>query len=166
MALSYVNRSFRDFGGGIDQRSAPNSVPTAFSEDLVNVTTNSNGFIAKRPGYQGYYGYLPIRVKSITHTGTNIKFVLDDSIDISSIPSCPIVVQGLLSGSQSGDWSNSNNVEYYSTISTDVRTVLGTASSPVTVAESTHGVTSSDVFITLMDNSSDTACRSPTLKEC
>ena len=157
MALSYSNRSFRDFGGGIDQRSAPNSVPETFSEDLQNIVTNSNGFIAKRPGYQGYYGYLPIRVKSITHSGTDIKFVLDDAIDISSLSSSPIVVQGKLAGSQSGDWSNSDNVEYYSATASDVRTPLAAASSPVTVSESTHGVSSSDVFITLMDNSSDTS---------
>ena len=157
MPLQYQNRNFSDFGGGIDQRSAPNNVPETFSEDLQNVITNSNGFIAKRPGYQGYYGYLPIRVKSISHAGTDIKFVLDDSIDISSLSTCPIVVQGKLSGSQSGDWSNTDNVEYYSSISSDVRTDLVAAGSPVTVSESTHGVQTSDVFITLMDNSANTS---------
>ena len=36
MALNYVNRPFKDFGGGIDQRSAPNAIPETFSEDLQN----------------------------------------------------------------------------------------------------------------------------------
>ena len=157
MALNYVNRSFRDFGGGIDQRSAPNAVPQSHSEDLQNVITNSNGFVAKRPGYQGYYGYMPLRVKSITHSGTDIKFILDDSIDVSSLASCPLVVQGKLSSSQSGDWSNTDNVEYYSSSSSDVRTSLTTSGSPVTVSESSHGAETSDVFITLMDNSSNTS---------
>jgi hypothetical protein len=159
MALAYVNRSVKDFGGGIDQRSTPDSVPETFSEDLQNVITNSNGFLAKRPGYQGYYGYLPLRVKSISHSGTDIKFILDDSIDVSSIENCPIVVQGKLSGSQSGDWTNSDNVEYYTTASSDVRTDLTTSGSPVTVSESTHGVASSSVFITLMDNSANTSTK-------
>lgn len=157
MGLSYTNKSFRDFGGGIDQRSSPNSVPDTFSEDLINVVTNSNGFLAKRPGYQGYYGSIPIRIKSIAHSGTNISLILDSSIDVSSLPSSPIVVQGKLSGSQSGDWSNSNNAEYYSSFTSDVRTVLTAAGSPVTVGESTHGVQTKDVFITLMDNSSNTS---------
>lgn len=157
MALNYVNRAFRDFSGGIDQRSAPNSIPQSFSEDLQNVITSSNGFLAKRQGYQGYYGYLPLRIKSISHSGTSIKFSLDSSIDISSLASSPIVVQGKLSGAQSGDWSNTDNVEYYTDFTSEVRTSLPSAGSPVTVQEATHGVATSDVFITLMDNSADTS---------
>jgi hypothetical protein len=164
MALQYSNKSLRDFGGGIDQRSTPNNIPESFCEDIQNANTNSNGFISKRKGYQGYYGHLPLRVKSIIRDGTtSIKFVLDDSIDISSLPTCPIVVQGKLSGSQSGDWSDADNVEYYSASSTDVRTSLAASGSLVTVSESTHGVTSSEVFITLMDNSSDISSRDWTL---
>lgn len=157
MALNYVNRSFRDFGGGIDQRSAPNAVPQTFSEDIQNAVTNSNGFIAKRPGYQGYYGYLPIRINSIEHSGTDIKFTFDSSIDISALDSNPIVVQGKLAGAQSGDWSNTDNAEYYSSFSSDVRTALTTTGSPVSVSETKHGVQTDNVFITLMDNSSNTS---------
>lgn len=164
MALPYSNKSFKDLGGGIDQRSTPDNIPATFSEDLQNVVTNSDGFISKRPGFQGYYGYLPIRVTSITHSGTEIKFSLDSSVDVSSIDvsslySTPIVVQGKLSSAQSGDWSNTTNVEYYAGLSSNVRTSLPASGSPVTVVEDTHGIQTSDVFMTVMDNSANTSSR-------
>lgn len=156
MALNYVNRTFKDFGGGIDQRSAPNNIPQSFCEDIQNAVPNSNGQIAKRAGYQGYYGYIPIRVDSITHDGTSISLSLDSAIDVSDVVGTPIIVYGKLSSSQSGDWSNTLNAEYYTIATSTIRTTLEAAGSPVTVTEAKHGVSSSNAFITLLDNSDNT----------
>jgi hypothetical protein len=153
----YQTVSETDLARGIDARSTESRIPEGYAEDLTNVDTNSNGHLSKRPGYQGYYGYVPIRVTEISHSGTDITFTFDDSIDTSSLSGSPLVVYGLLSGAQSGDWSNSNNVEYYSTFSTDARKTYSTGSNTLSIAEADHGVDSADMLaeIVISDSASD-----------
>jgi hypothetical protein len=148
MAAAFQQISITDLSKGIDQRSAPNAIPEGYAEDLQNVITNSNGFLSKRPGYEGFYGYLPLRIKSIQHSGTNILFTLDSSINISNARSTPIVVYGKLSSAQTdGDWTNTNNGEYYLASADGVRSTLSAPSDTETVLQSVHGVALDEVLL-------------------
>lgn len=143
--------STQDFSRGIDQKSAPSNIPDGFSEDLINVVTDPNGFVSKRPGYEGFYGYLPIRITSIQHSGTNIYFTLDSSINVGNIIESPIVVYGKLSGAQSGDFSTTDAGAYYTTFTTGVRSTLDAPSDTVTVTDSIHGVLFDEVALDVVE---------------
>ena len=147
MASQYQQISITDLSKGIDQRSSPNAIPEGFAEDLRNVITNSTGQLAKRPGYEGFYGYLPMRIIQVVHTGNQITFSLDSSIDVSRTVSSPIVVYGKLSGTRSGDWSTTNNGEYYTSFTDSTRTTLTAALDTVDVPQTIHGVATDEVLI-------------------
>lgn len=156
MANQFQKINFRDLSRGIDQRSAPTSIPDGFAEDLQNVDTNSNGFLSKRPGYQGYYGYLPVRVLNIQHIDTSIVFTIDSSFDTTGVDNIPIVVYGRLSGSQSGDWSDSDNAEYYLIATVDLRYVLDSGSNTLTVPETETGINTDTQFAAVVASLSAT----------
>jgi len=94
MPLEFQKVTLKDLSRGIDARSAKNAIEPGFAEDLVNCETNSEGFLAKRPGYQGYYGYVPMRVLAVEQLGTALKFRLDTAMTILTATSSPIVVFG------------------------------------------------------------------------
>lgn len=139
--------SIQDFSRGIDQKSAPSNIPDGYSEDLVNVIVDSDGFAAKRPGYEGFYGYLPIRITSVQHSGTSIFFTLDSSINVANIIESPIVVYGKLSASQSGNFTTVAAGAYYTTFSSGTRSTLDPTSDTVVILESVHGVNTDDVAL-------------------
>lgn len=103
-----------NLGKGIDQFHPENRIPDGYWEDLLNCDPLPDGSISKRRGYQRYAGYVPIRVISVQHSGTNIDFTVDSSLDLTSLRSTPIVVYGRLSSSQSGDFSTTDVAKYYS----------------------------------------------------
>jgi len=146
----FTNVSIVDISRGVDQRSAPSAIPEGYSQTLQNVDTNSSGFLSKRPGYEGYYGYLPARVTAITHEGTEIKLTLGVGVNTSTLTSTPIIVYGKLSGAQSGDWSNVNNVEYYTSFTTDILDDLPASANSITVPETRHGVNTDNAFIGIL----------------
>lgn len=124
MAKQLQTIPFADFGSGIDQHSSPDNITDpSFVEDCTNVEVNGTE-IRKRKGYQGYYGYLPIRITRVVHSGTTITFHVDSSFDISALTGSPIVVYGQLSSTQSGDFTNLNQVVYYSTFTAASATTL------------------------------------------
>ena len=156
---NYQTISERDIARGIDARSSENLVPEGYSEDLLNVDTNSNGFLNKRPGYQGYYGYLPIRITQIQHTGTSIILTLDGSIDTTNITATPIVVYGKLGNpvgdTPAGDWSTTAGGQYYTIVSSDTRKLLIAGTNTLTVTESDHGNDTPWLFTQLVNSTSD-----------
>ena len=154
MAYNYSKVHVKDFGGGMDQRSGENAIPETFSEDLQDCITNSNGLLAKRPGFQGYYGFIPMRVTQIQHAGTDIIFSFDNALNIDDVSTTPIVVYGLLSGSQSGDWSNSNNVEYYASFTSGAVTTLLSADSALTKSNA-HETVDTFTQVVVKDSSTD-----------
>lgn len=147
MAKEYTNFSVKDISRGIDQRSAPSAIPEGYAQVLQNVDTNSSGFLSKRAGYEGYYGYLPVRVASVVQEGTEIRLLLGEGIDTTGLASTPIIVQGRLSSTQDGDWSSNNNTVFYPTFTTDVPDDLVASVGTITVPQGRHGVTTDDVFI-------------------
>lgn len=122
MASEFQRVALKDISRGIDARSSQNSVEPGFAEDLRNCDTNSQGTASKRKGYQGHYGYVPLRVEEIIHNGTNITFCFDDSVNFLNEESSPLVAYGkITTSSASGDFTTTNNVRYYSTFDIEAR---------------------------------------------
>lgn len=99
MSVKYVSVPHGDLGSGIDQLSAEDSITEGYSELLVNFDPIPEGYVSKRPGYQGAFGGMPVRVKEVVYTASNTaELVLDGSIDMTRIPSPthsrPIVAYG------------------------------------------------------------------------
>ena len=106
MAINITTIPETDFGGGIDSQSSPNQIQPGYIEDALNADPKPTGPIAKRKGYQGYGGNLPVRVKEVKGFNTDdiLQFTLDTSIDLSNTTPTPIVVFGKTSISTSGDF--------------------------------------------------------------
>jgi hypothetical protein len=137
MALNYFVSDYSDLSKGIDQRSTPNLIKDGYSQDLANVTTNSEGYLEKRKGYQGYYGYVPLRVQSVEYTSdltNNVIFYLDGSINLTQVDPTPIIVSGKLSNtSMDGDFVDSViQSAYYTTYTVD---------QPITIEDAPLGTT-------------------------
>lgn len=86
MPLQYVTVPHRDIAAGIDSRSRLNRLADGYSEELVNVDTSLEGHLAKRKGYQGYAGWLPVWIKTLVTSGPNYLITVDDSYDLSGFP--------------------------------------------------------------------------------
>jgi hypothetical protein len=161
MAYSFQKISERDLARGLDQRSTENTLQEGYAEVLTNVDTNSNGFLSKRPGYEGFYGAVPIRVRQVVGTAADdtIEFVLDTSINTAFLNSTPIVVQGrlnttLTSGTASGDWSSTDSVHYYTSFVTgipDTWTVLG---SPFELTNNRHQQNTDELLVGSLQSTS------------
>ncbi len=117
MALQFQVVPTKDLGAGEDAKSAPSSILAGYCESLLNVETNASGWLGTRKGYQGYYGWVPLRVGEIVHSGTSIRFRVGSTtlVDLSAIGSMPLVVYGKLpsadapGGGYAGDFSTAGN---------------------------------------------------------
>jgi hypothetical protein len=145
VAYQFTTISESDFGAGIDQQSAENKIQPGFVEDLVNGDPQAQGYISKRVGYQGVAGNIPVRVGRVDYTGTNLCFTLDTSantaIDLSTVRSSPLLVQGRLSQTCTGDFSTSDASHYYTAFTLDVTTTLYSSPSEQTlvIPAGSHG---------------------------
>lgn len=162
MALQYISVPELDLGQGIDQLSAENKLPPGYSESLVNFDPTPEGYLQKRVGYQGYAGFLPVRVERIEYlTGStnNLCFYLDSSVDVSSIDlssirSTPLILYGKTSEAHSeGDLTTTNSVHYYPSFSSDVRRTLVPGTGTLLIEESEHGQ-GSKVFVGITESTS------------
>lgn len=122
MTVNKVSITRKDLARGIDSFSAKGSIPEGFAEDLQNVDTNANGRLATRPGYEGVYGWMPLRIREVRHVGTKIRFYLDEAttIDLDRATTGPLIARGRLSGATtnqplpSNDFAvGSDSVHYY-----------------------------------------------------
>jgi hypothetical protein len=146
--MNFITVSESDLGAGIDQQSAESRIQPGFSEDLVNVDPQAEGYLAKRPGYQGVAGYVPVRVSSIQYSGTSLCFTLDASVDLTGVTSSPIVVYGRTSGSGSPvpnlpfqPYSSAvpNKGEYFPSFEVDDKKVLLAANTSLVITATEHG---------------------------
>jgi hypothetical protein len=120
VSYDFQTITIKDFGGGIDQKSSENAIKPSYSERLENVVTNSNGTLSKRPGYEGYFGWLPLRVKSVQKTSgsTDIKIFFDSAVSLRNIVPTPVIIYGRLSVASiaDGDFQTASEYgHYYST---------------------------------------------------
>jgi hypothetical protein len=138
-------------GQGIDQLSSEDLIPEGYSEKLVNCDPTPEGYLTKRPGYQGVWGGLPVRVQRVDYsTSGAIQLTLDESIDLSGIPSFthsrPVVAYGRTSASNSnspaGDFPvGSDAGHWYSSFSADPRlAVAATSTTVLSMLESATGI--------------------------
>ena len=157
MPTNYVQVTRKDLGKGIDSFSAKGSIPPGFAERLENVDTNANGQLTTRKGYEGYYGWLPLRVTEVEHLGTKIRFKLDSAnvIDFSVTKKGPIVVYGKLSSAQSGDFTDSDSVHYYPTFDVIAKDGLTPPSGTLTKTNDQVGADTSDIWVGLTRSDSD-----------
>lgn len=154
MALQSTDVLKRHLARGIDSYSARSAILDGFAEDLLNFDLSSSGQLHKRKGYEGYLGWVPLRVKSIAHSGTAIRLTFDDSqsIDLAEVGIGPLVVQGKLpsddapGGGYAGDFSTTNQVHYYTDYTISNRETLTAYSSTLTKTESQHGISSPYIF--------------------
>lgn len=169
MPIQYTTVQEGDFSHGIDVRSAENQIAEGYVRDLLNADVIEKR-VRKRPGYQGYAGNIPVRVTGLQYVdATNqICFTLDSAVsldqsdvDLNAIRSTPIVVYGRSSSISSGGpfTTAGDTVRYYSALSIPTRKVLlATSSAPpfesLTIPESEHGITTTNMFVSLVESTS------------
>lgn len=154
--INKVSVTRKDLARGIDTFSAKGSIPEGHAEDLQNVDTNANGRLATRPGYEGYYGWVPIRVREVTHIGTAIRFALDlaTTIDLDQVAIGPLVAYGRLgeptNAPVSGDWAEAVDVaRYYPTFTVTSRDPLTPPGGTLSKPQTTHALTSRNFWVGL-----------------
>lgn len=133
-----------DLGRGLDQFHPESKLPDGYWADLLNADPTADGSIKKRPGYQRYAGSIPIRVTTVTRAGdTNIDFSVDSSFDLDDLRSTPILVYGRTTSTQSGDFSTTPALVYYSgfTISSGKIRVVDAGAVSATYTDTTPQLT-------------------------
>ena len=145
----------RDLSGGEDAKSVPSSILAGYCESLLNVDTNSGGYLGTRKGYEGYFGWVPFRVSTVEHIGASIRFTLGTAatVDLSEVGSTPIVVYGRLNGNlaPSGDYNiGEDNCVYYSGFLLSSRQAL-VPMGTVTVDGDVHGAETSNIVVRLAE---------------
>lgn len=142
--VQYATIREHDLGGGIDQQSAENQIQPGYCEDIENADPQSTGHIKKRKGYQGYSGYLPVRVKEVDYDGTDINLIFDSSIEMPIGMSSPVIVKGKTSVA-SGDFS-AETILYFDGFTADVRKTFATGSNTQTLTADEHGISTPLLF--------------------
>lgn len=164
MAYSFQKIPVKDLAKGLNLQAAESALELGYSERLRNVECNRQGYLAKRPGYQGYYGNLPFRVRTLDYEDDTITFTLDGSVDTTNFIKSPLVVYGLLGNPDNdvggGDFSLTAIGQYYNTFSARVPDTLQ-AKPPATPAslimpESRHNQPTDDLFVTLLKSTDTT----------
>lgn len=155
MALNYITVDENDFSFGIDARSGENQIQPGFVQDLLNGDIIERR-ARQRTGYQGFSGNLPVRVTSFEYTSSNNRLCmnLDNSIDLGSYRSTPIVVAGKSSNVASGGpfTTASTTSKYYPYFLVPTRkTMVETASAPpyetISILQEEHTLETSDMFV-------------------
>lgn len=116
MAFTPESLTIKDFGAGMDQKSSENAIQPGYSERLTNVVANTTGSLSKRAGYEGYYGWLPLRVSRVDQSGTSeIKIFFDPSVSLRNVVPTPIVIYGRLgvTGITSNDFVTTTDAGHY-----------------------------------------------------
>ena len=127
-----------DFGGGIDQQAAENKIPEGFCEDLLNADPQSTGQVSKRKGYQGYAGYIPVRVQEVEYDGTDINLFFSTSIELPPRQSSPLIIFGKTSQG-AGDFASETAI-YFDNYTADIRKTFNTGTNTITVSEDEHDI--------------------------
>lgn len=137
----------KDLARGIDAFSARGSIPDGYAERLENVDTNANGKLSTRRGYEGYLGWVPLRVTKVVHESTTIRITFDEAqtIDLASSLTGPLVVAGRLStgstfsGTAAGDFSTTFASHWYSGFAITARDSMIAPSGTLTKSATQHG---------------------------
>lgn len=157
--LEFTTIPLQDFGAGIDQLSSENSIAEGFSESIVNGDPNPKGYLAKRRGYQGYAGYVPLRVTKIEYTEDatrNLKLFFDSSVDVSSIDfsrirNTPLIVAGrtsALNEDDAGDFPQGvTTYKYFPSFSSSIKRTVAIGTNTISIDASAHGFDSDKLLV-------------------
>ena len=158
MSQKYISIPHGDLGSGIDQLSSEDNIQENYSEGLVNFDASPEGYISKRPGWQGAFGFLPARVTSVSYSEDstqNLSFFLDSSIDLTKLASQsksrPLVVFGRtskLNTASAGDFpAGQDTVRYYPvSIGSALKTFLP-GTNTLNIPRSVHGLSSPYIWV-------------------
>lgn len=154
-----------DLGAGIDQQSAENSIPQGYTENLLNVDPSATGQLITRRGYQGYLGYVPVRVLRAEYTDALVKnlcLYLDGSIELASVDltnsrKSPLLITGKTSKDNAadvGDFSQTGNTHWYPTYSTDILKTFLAGTNTLSYPQSEHTFSSPYLFVNTLEATS------------
>lgn len=166
MALQYTTIPVLDFGGGIDQQAAENNIHETFVEDALNINFLNSGHITKRKGYQGFAGYIPLRVSKVEYKDTatdNLCLFFDSNVDVSSVDisrirNTPLIIQGRTSSANTnnaGDFPNDvDSVHYYAGFTSEVRKTFAVGTNTITILQEEHGYSTDRLVIRVAEATS------------
>jgi hypothetical protein len=103
-----------NLGRGMDQFHPESRIPDGYWQDSLNGDPTPEGTMRTRKGYQRYAGSIPLRVTSVSRSGTNLDLSVDSSFDLTNLRSTPIIVYGRLSAAQTGNHSTTTAYHLYS----------------------------------------------------
>lgn len=150
---NYSEYHITDLGVGLNRYNSVDNIPDGQMVTLKNLDPRGNGQLVTRPGFEQYYGSLPLRASKITKTDAVYKIEFDTaiSIDLSNTKTGPIIVSGDLpssAGTFSGDFSDTFATKYYETFDvTFLETFPSGSPATVTKTAAQTGLTQSNVFI-------------------
>ncbi len=151
----------RDLSRGIDSLSPKGSIPEGFAEDLENVDTSVSGPLTTRAGYEGYYGWVPLRVSRATMLDSStLKLEFGSSVDISLALAhqSPLVVAGRVSAAATGSFgtfeTTSSESVWYSHFSLSNKVTYTAPSGTITQTATAHGQTSADFWVGAAESTS------------
>jgi len=149
MPLEHVVVPIKDFSRGLDAKSAPSAIPEGYMERALNADPKPGRQVVKRKGYEGYYGWVPVRVSSIIHSGTSIRFRIgsSDEVDLSELKSTPILVYGKLPSAGTGDFSTTDVLEFYDHFTTSGRAAVSAGSGTLEYTATETGLATYNVFV-------------------
>lgn len=149
----------QDLGAGIDQQSAENMIQPGYVESLKDVDPAPTGQLKTRKGFEGYLGYVPIRVLRMEYTDAlinNICLYLDGSIELASVDlttvrKSPVIILGKTSGDNTanvGDFKNaSTEIHWYETFTTEILKVFAAGSNTLSVPQAEHTLDNPYIFV-------------------
>jgi hypothetical protein len=154
VALQPTSVTRKDLGRGIDSLSPKGSIPEGFSEDLANVDTSVSGQLTTRPGYEGHYGWLPLRVARATMTDAStlkLEFANAVTIDLTTTHVGPLVVAGRTSAAHTGSFGDFDTTSaaavWYDTFALSATVQFAAGSGTVTQTSSQHGFSDTDFWV-------------------
>lgn len=158
MALEYSLVPIKDHSKGIDARSAPSSIKDGYLESILNGDSNTGGQVSTRKGYQGYFGWVPLRASRIQHSGTDIKFRIGSTGDVNftDLWSTPILVYGKVPSDDTpvagfaGDFSDTATIVYYPYFSTLARIAVSAGSGTLSFTTSDTGIEAYHTFVDMV----------------
>jgi hypothetical protein len=144
----------KDLARGIDSLSPKGSIPDGFAEDLENVDTSVSGSLTTRPGYEGYYGWVPLRVTRASQidSGTlKLEFANSQVLDLTTTRIGPLVVAGRTSGAHTGAFGSfdttSSHAEWFDAFDVTGIVTFTAPSGTVTQTADQHGFADLDFWV-------------------
>lgn len=149
----------QDLGAGIDQQAAENMIQPGYAESLLDVDPLPTGQLKVRKGYEGYLGYVPVRVLRMEYTDAltdNICLYLDGSVELASVDlttvrKTPVLLLGKTSMdnfNNVGDFPNDQtSIHWYEIFTTEILKVFAQGINTLLIPQEEHTYNTPYLFI-------------------